>query len=61
MDQLSLAAGVIAIVMAAAQTSKAISRLRTFGEVPGRAYALKNGVNYPSRSCSSPGCTCIVI
>ncbi|CAG8954641.1 hypothetical protein HYFRA_00004561 [Hymenoscyphus fraxineus] len=44
MDPLSIVAGVIAIATAAAQISKAISRLRAFGEVPGRVYALKNEI-----------------
>jgi len=44
-DPLSLAASVIAVATAAAQISKAISRLRHFGEVPGRVYALKNEIS----------------
>ena len=44
MDPLSITAGILAIATAAAQISKAISRLRAFGEVPGRVYALKNEV-----------------
>jgi ankyrin repeat protein len=45
MDPLSVIASVIALTTAAAQISTAISRLRHFGEVPGRIYALKNEVN----------------
>lgn len=41
-DPLSVTASVLALATAAAQISKAISRLRHFGEVPGKAYALKN-------------------
>lgn len=44
-DPRSLAASVIAIATAAAQISKAISRLRHFGEVPVRIYVLKNEVS----------------
>ncbi|KAE9362625.1 hypothetical protein N431DRAFT_144457 [Stipitochalara longipes BDJ] len=44
MDPLSLAASIIAVATAAAQISQAISRLRTFSEIPGRVYALKNEV-----------------
>ncbi len=44
-DPLSIAASVLALATAAAQISKAISRLRHFGEVPGRVYALKNEVS----------------
>lgn len=44
-DPLSLVASVIAIATAAAQISKAISRLRHFGEVPIRVYAIKNEVS----------------
>ncbi len=44
-DPLSVAASVITLATAAAQISKAISRLRHFGEVPGRVYALKNEVS----------------
>lgn len=44
-DPLSVAASVLALATAAAQISKAISRLRHFGEVPGRVYALKNEVS----------------
>lgn len=44
-DPLSIAAGILALAAAAAQISKAISRLRHFGEVPGRVYALKNEVS----------------
>jgi hypothetical protein len=43
-DPLSLVAGVIAVATAAAQISKAISRLRAFGEVPDQAFALKNEI-----------------
>jgi hypothetical protein len=45
MDPISLAASVIALASAAAQISTAISRLRHFGEVPGKIYALKNEVS----------------
>lgn len=44
-DPLSVVASVIALATAAAQISKAISRLRHFGEVPGRVYALKNEIS----------------
>lgn len=44
-DPLSLAASVIAIATAAAQISKAISRLQHFGEVPIKVYAIKNEVS----------------
>ena len=44
-DPLSLVASMIAIATAAAQISKAISRLRNFGEVPIRVYAIKNEVS----------------
>ena len=44
-DPLSLVASVIAIATAASQISKAISRLRHFGEIPGRVYALKNEIS----------------
>ena len=44
-DPLSVTASVIALATAAAQISKAISRLRHFGEVPGRVYILKNEVS----------------
>jgi hypothetical protein len=43
-DPLSLGASVLAIATAAVQISKAISRLRHFGEVPSQVYALKNEV-----------------
>ena len=43
-DPLSLVASVIVIATAAAQISKAIARLRHFGEVPGQVYSLKNEV-----------------
>jgi ankyrin repeat protein len=42
MDPLSIAASVFALAVAAAQISNAMSRLRHFGEVPGKIYALKN-------------------
>lgn len=42
---MSAVASVIALATAAAQISKGISRLRHFGEVPGRVYALKNEVS----------------
>lgn len=44
-DPPSVTASVVAIVAAAAHISKAISRLRHFGEVPGRVYALKNEIS----------------
>ena len=44
-DPLSIATSVIALATAAAQISKAVSRLRHFGEVPGRVYALKNEIS----------------
>ncbi len=44
MDPLSPVASVLAIATAAAQICKAISRLRAFGEVPARVYALRNEV-----------------
>ena len=44
-DPLSITASVIAVATAAGQISKAISRLRHIGEVPGRVYALKNEVS----------------
>ncbi len=44
-DPLSVVASVIAIATAAAHISKGISRLRHFGEVPGRVYALKNEIS----------------
>lgn len=43
-DPLSLIGGILAIATAAAQISKAISRLRAFGEVPSQVYRLKNEV-----------------
>ncbi len=43
-EPISLIASVFTIATAAAQISKAISRVRAFGEVPGRLYALKNEV-----------------
>lgn len=45
MDPLSITASVVALATAAAQISTAISRLRHFGEVPGKIYALKNEVS----------------
>ena len=45
MDPLSITTSVIALATVAAQISKAISKLRHFGEVPGRIYALKNKVS----------------
>ncbi|GFF56429.1 hypothetical protein IFM46972_10511 [Aspergillus udagawae] len=44
MDPLSSIGSVLAIATAAAQICKAISRLRAFGEVPTRVYALRNEV-----------------
>ncbi len=44
MDPLSITATVVALAQAAAAIAKAISRLRAFGEVPARVYALKNEV-----------------
>lgn len=44
-DPLSVVASVVALATAAAQISKAISRLRDFGEIPGRVYALKNEIS----------------
>ena len=44
-DPLSITVSVIALATAASQISKAISRLRHFGEVPSRVYALKNEVS----------------
>ncbi|KAL8714060.1 MAG: hypothetical protein Q9225_006643 [Loekoesia sp. 1 TL-2023] len=44
-DPLSIAASVITLAAVAAQISKAISRLRHFGEVPGRVYTLKNEIS----------------
>lgn len=43
-DPVSALASIIAIATAAAQIGKAISRLRSFGEIPGRIYALRNEV-----------------
>lgn len=45
MDPLSIIASVLTLATAAAQISTAISRLRHFGEVPGKIYALKNEVS----------------
>lgn len=45
MDPLSITAAVNAIATAAAQISKAISRLRAFGDVPTQVYAIKNEVS----------------
>lgn len=45
MDPLSIVASVLTLAEAAAQISKAISRLRHFGELPGKIYALKNEVS----------------
>lgn len=45
MDPLSITAAVIAIATAAAQISKAISRLRAYGDVPTQVYATKNEVS----------------
>ena len=45
MDPLSIVTSVLALAAAAAQVSTAISRLRHFGEVPGKIYALKNEVS----------------
>lgn len=44
-DPLSVVASVVALATAAAHISKGISRLRHFGEVPGRVYALKNEIS----------------
>ncbi|KAL8754783.1 MAG: hypothetical protein Q9199_004118 [Rusavskia elegans] len=44
-DPISIAASVFTLAAVAGQLSKAISRLRHFGEVPGRVYALKNDVS----------------
>jgi hypothetical protein len=44
-DPVSLVASVLTIAAAASQISKAISRLRAFGEVPGRVYTVKNEVS----------------
>lgn len=43
-DPLSLAASIIAVVTVAAQTSKAIAKLRVLNELPSRLQALKNEV-----------------
>lgn len=43
-DPVSALASVIAIATAAAQIGKAISRLRSFGQIPSRIYALRNEV-----------------
>ena len=45
MDPLSIISGVLALATAAGQISTAISRLRHFGEVPGKIYALKNEIS----------------
>jgi hypothetical protein len=45
MDPLSITASVLALAEGAAQVSKLISRLRHFGELPGKIYALKNDVS----------------
>ena len=45
MDPLSIIASVLALATAASQISTAISRLRHFGEVPGKIYALKNEIS----------------
>jgi hypothetical protein len=45
MDPLSIIASVLTLATAAAQIGTAISRLRHFGEVPGKIYALKNEVS----------------
>lgn len=45
MDPLSIIASVAALAEAAAQISKAISRLRHYGEIPGKIYALKNEIS----------------
>ena len=45
MDPLSVVGTVLALAEAAGQISKAISRLRHFGEVPGKIYALKNEIS----------------
>ncbi|KAL9001538.1 MAG: hypothetical protein Q9169_000113 [Polycauliona sp. 2 TL-2023] len=44
-DPFSIAASIFTLAAAAGQLSKAISRIRHFGEVPGRVYALKNDVS----------------
>jgi len=44
-DPVSLVASVLTIAAAASQISKAISRLRAFGEVPVRVYTVKNEVS----------------
>ena len=44
-DPFSIAASVFTLAAAAGQLSKVISRLRHFGEVPGRLYALKNDIS----------------
>lgn len=44
MDPLSPIASVLAIAAAATHVAKAISRLRAFGQIPGRVSALKNEV-----------------
>ena len=45
MDPLSIIASTIALATAAAKISTAISRLRHFGELPGKIYALKNEIS----------------
>lgn len=45
MDPLSIIASVLALAEAASQISKAISRLRHFGEAPAKIYALKNEIS----------------
>lgn len=44
MDPLSFTASLIAVVAAAAQISKALSRLRAFGKVPDQICSLKNEI-----------------
>ncbi|KAL8854966.1 MAG: hypothetical protein Q9221_000162 [Calogaya cf. arnoldii] len=44
-EPISIAASVLTLAAVAGQISKAISRLRHFGEVPGRVYALKNDIS----------------
>ncbi|KAL8792114.1 MAG: hypothetical protein Q9195_005289 [Heterodermia aff. obscurata] len=43
-DPLSLAASIITVATVAAQTSKAIAKLRVLNELPGRLQALKNEI-----------------
>lgn len=45
MDPLSIIASSIALATAASQIGTAINRLRHFGEVPGKIYALKNEIS----------------